>query len=224
MQVQNNEIPFSTGFSSWSPVDRRGPGSCNRRMTESRTAGKEGEGPVEIRKYPNRRYYNTRESRHITLQEICDLVRDGQDIRVTDSKSGEEITGVVLTQILLELESPKLAFFPNSLLQHLIRINTGFLDHFTESYFRQAFAAFGLGGKDWPGGFGADLKPPPLPATAAWAELFGGFFPGSSPETRTPPKEEAGAEPGESVADLRDEIETLHRKLEKLEKMGRSAK
>ena len=196
-------------------------------MGESKTTGKGGEGPVEIRKYPNRRYYNTRESRHITLQEICDLVRDGHDIRVTDSKSGEDITGAVLTQILLELESPKLAFFPVSLLQHLIRINTGFLDHFTESYFRQAFASFGLGGKGWPGGFGVGGKPPAIPGTAAWADLFGGFFPGSKPEPEpTPaPDEVVSEEPeGDFVADLRDEIEALHRKLEKLEKRAKSPK
>ena len=110
--------------------------SCNRTMTAAKASKDKSEGPIEIRKYPNRRYYNTRESQHITLQEICDLVRDGHDIRVTDSRSGEDITGMVLTQILLELESPKLAFFPTSLLQHLIRINTGFLDNFAESYFQ----------------------------------------------------------------------------------------
>jgi polyhydroxyalkanoate synthesis repressor PhaR len=196
-------------------------------MGATKDSKAEGEGPVEIRKYPNRRYYNTRESRHITLQEICDLVRDGHDIRVTDSKSGEDITGAVLTQILLELESPKLAFFPNSLLQHLIRINTGFLDHFTESYFKQAFASFGLGGKSWPAGFGAGMKPPAIPGTAAWTDLFGGFFPGAAPVGKRPagaddtePEEDSGA----SMADLRDEIEELHRKLEKLEKRGKRTK
>ncbi|MEZ5276552.1 MAG: polyhydroxyalkanoate synthesis regulator DNA-binding domain-containing protein [Opitutaceae bacterium] len=196
-------------------------------MGDSKTKDKSGEGPVEIRKYPNRRYYNTRESRHITLQEICDLVRDGHDIRVTDSKSGEDITGAVLTQILLELESPKLAFFPVSLLQHLIRINTGFLDHFTESYFRQAFASFGLGGKGWPGGFGVGAKPPAMPGTAAWADLFGGFFPGARPESEPAPVPDelrVDDPAGDSVADLRDEIEALHRKLEKLEKRGNRAK
>lgn len=186
-------------------------------MSAAKASKDNGEGPVQIRKYPNRRYYNTRASQHITLKEICDLVRDGNDIRVTDSRSGEDITGLVLTQILLELESPKLAFFPPSLLQHLIRINTGFLDNFTESYFRQAFAAFGMEGRGTSDGNSSGFQPSAMPGADAWTDLFGGFFPGSGTsdgKTAQPPKETA--KEGD-VTDLRDEIEALRKKLDRME-------
>jgi polyhydroxyalkanoate synthesis repressor PhaR len=191
-------------------------------MSESKASSGPSGDPVEIRKYPNRRYYNTRESRHITLQEICDLVRQGHDIRVTDSKSGEDITGVVLTQILLDLESPKLAFFPNSLLQHLIRINTGFLDSFAETYFRQAFASFGVGGKGWGGGAASPIHGPALPGSEAWTELFGGFFPGASTAGQSGGAAAGGPGREDPVADLRNEIDSLHKKLERLEKRRKS--
>lgn len=187
-------------------------------MSAAKASKDKTEGPVEIRKYPNRRYYNTRESQHITLQEICDLVRDGHDIRVTDSRSGEDITGVVLTQILLELESPKLAFFPTSLLQHLIRINTGFLDNFAESYFRQAFATFGMGGRDASSDSGNGFIPPVMPGPEAWSSLFGGLFPGAPKPEPDGDQAAKEAEGEEDVADLRDEIEALRKKLDRMEK------
>jgi polyhydroxyalkanoate synthesis repressor PhaR len=191
-------------------------------MTSSQSGDSEIQaGQILIRKYPNRRYYNTRESRHVTLQEICELVRDGHDIRVTDSRTDEDITGAVLTQILLELESPKLAFFPTSLLQHLIRINAGILDNFTESYFQQAFAAFGQNPSLWASGFNSAFKPPILPGTEAWSDFLDPFFttPSSSSAPGNPPPN--SSEVDDSVAELRREIEGLRRKLELLEKRKR---
>jgi len=176
------------------------------------------DGPILIRKYPNRRYYSTRDSCHVTLQEICELVREGHDIRVTDSRTDEDITGVVLTRILLEMESPKLAFFPNSLLQHLIRINTGILDNFTESYFQQAFAAFGQSAGQWASGIGSEFKPPVMPGTEAWSDFLGPFFPKPPPPSTTENPGPGSSGTGDSVPGLRSEIEELREKLERLEK------
>ena len=61
---------------------------------------------VEIRKYPNRCYYDVTHRRHLCLEGIHTLVWDGFDIRVTESESGEDITAKVLTQIIFELGSP----------------------------------------------------------------------------------------------------------------------
>lgn len=188
-------------------------------MTSSQS-GNSGiqDGQILIRKYPNRRYYNTRESRHVTLQQICELVRDGHDIRVTDSRTDEDITGAVLTQILLELESPKLAFFPTSLLQHLIRLNTGILDNFTESYFQKAFAAFGQNPSLWASGFSSEFKPPVLPGTEAWSDFLDPFFTSpSSPSAPGNPRSKS-SDADDSLTGLRSEIETLRQKLEQLEK------
>src|SRR5437764_6986140 len=87
---------------------------------------------LEIRKYPNRRYYDTTRSRHLTLDEIRSLIREGHDIRVIDSKSSVDITAQVLTQIILELETQKLDSFPVPLLVRLIRVNDQLVKDFIE--------------------------------------------------------------------------------------------
>jgi polyhydroxyalkanoate synthesis repressor PhaR len=97
---------------------------------------------LEIRKYPNRRYYDTTRSRHLTLDEIRSLIRDGHDIRVIDSKSSVDITAQVLTQIILELETQKLDSFPVPLLVRLIRVNDQLVKDFIEKYFNQALHSF----------------------------------------------------------------------------------
>lgn len=97
---------------------------------------------LELRKYPNRRYYDTTRSRHVTLEEIQTLIRDGHEIRVTDSKSSEDITAKVLAQIILELDSPKLHIFPVPLLHRLIRANEVIIHEFVDKYFNQALNCF----------------------------------------------------------------------------------
>jgi|SRR5947209_7529553 len=97
---------------------------------------------LEIRKYPNRRYYDATRSRHLTLDEIRSLVQDGCDIRVVDSKTSGDITAQVLTQIILELETQKLDSFPVPLLVRLIRMNDQLVKDFIEKYFNQALHSF----------------------------------------------------------------------------------
>ncbi len=97
---------------------------------------------LDIRKYPNRRYYDATHSRHLTLEEIRALISEGFDIEVTDSKSGADITAQVLTQIILELDTPKIDSFPVALLLRMIRSNDLAFRDFIESYFNQAFKAF----------------------------------------------------------------------------------
>jgi len=96
----------------------------------------------EIKKYPNRRYYNMNRSRHETLEDLLELVRAGHRIRVVDSKTGQDITNVVLTQIILEHDPPKLDIFPASLLHQAIQANQQMVRKFVETYFAQAVDAF----------------------------------------------------------------------------------
>ncbi len=65
---------------------------------------KAGEGPVTIKKYANRRLYNTSTSSYVTLDHLAEMVRDDIDFVVFDAKSGEDITRSVLTQIIFEAE------------------------------------------------------------------------------------------------------------------------
>jgi polyhydroxyalkanoate synthesis repressor PhaR len=103
------------------------------------------EAPVprlDVRKYPNRRYYDTTHSRHVTLEAIHGFIRGGHDVTVTDSRTGADITAQVLTQILLEFDTAKLDSFPVSLLLRVIRVNDPWMREFVETYFDRALAAY----------------------------------------------------------------------------------
>src|SRR5205814_9510775 len=97
---------------------------------------------LEIKKYPNRSYYDATHSRHLTLEEIRSLVQQGYDIRVTDAKTSTDITAQLLTQIILELDTPKLGALPVPLLVRLIRANDQLVKDFIEKYFNQALKSF----------------------------------------------------------------------------------
>jgi polyhydroxyalkanoate synthesis repressor PhaR len=97
---------------------------------------------VELRRYPNRRFYDRTRSQHLNLEEIHRLVRDGYQVSISDSKPGEDITAKVLAHILIEHDPPKLAAFPAELLHQIIRSNESLLRDFVEKYFNQALAAF----------------------------------------------------------------------------------
>jgi polyhydroxyalkanoate synthesis repressor PhaR len=107
-----------------------------------RTTPKSSKGLLEIRKYSNRRYYDSTNSRHLTLEEIRDLIRQGYDIHVTDNQTSANITPKVLTQIILDLDAPKLDLFPEPLLAQLIRVNDQLVKGFYEKFFGQALHAF----------------------------------------------------------------------------------
>src|SRR6478735_819048 len=97
---------------------------------------------LRIRKYPNRRYYDSTRSRHLTLEEIYAAIREGYEIEVLDSKTGDDITARVLAQMIIELDPPKLGIFPVPLLHRLLRANEQLVTDFTKKYFNQALEAF----------------------------------------------------------------------------------
>ena len=77
--------------------------------------------PTTIKKYANRRLYNTGTSTYVTLDDLAEMVKNGEDFRVVDAKSGEEITRSVLTQIIFEQESKGQNLLPITFLRQLIR-------------------------------------------------------------------------------------------------------
>jgi polyhydroxyalkanoate synthesis repressor PhaR len=97
---------------------------------------------LEIRKYPNRRYYDTSRSCHVTLEQIHSLIRDGYDIQVTDTRTGKDITAKVLAQIIMELDPPKLDIFPVPLLHKLLRSSEQIVNDFVQKYFNEALNSF----------------------------------------------------------------------------------
>jgi polyhydroxyalkanoate synthesis repressor PhaR len=79
------------------------------------------EEPTVIKKYANRRLYNTGTSTYVTLEDLAGMVKNGEDFTVVDAKSGEDITRTVLTQIIFEQENKGQNLLPITFLRQLIR-------------------------------------------------------------------------------------------------------
>ena len=77
--------------------------------------------PLHIRKYPNRRYYDTTRSQHVTLRNLYELVREGHPVTVTDSRTGEDITNAILVQVLLVRAPSKLELLPSAFVHQFLR-------------------------------------------------------------------------------------------------------
>jgi polyhydroxyalkanoate synthesis repressor PhaR len=74
-----------------------------------------------IKRYPNRKLYDTDSKRYITLNEIASLIREGKEVSVVDHATEEDLTAVVLTQIIFEQEKQQKGFLPKSVLTNLVR-------------------------------------------------------------------------------------------------------
>ena len=77
-----------------------------------------------IKRYPNRKFYDTEDKQYVSLKGIASLVRAGEEIQVIENKSGEDITSLTLSQILREQERRD-SFLPVSLLTSLVRTSSG---------------------------------------------------------------------------------------------------
>lgn len=77
--------------------------------------------PVTIKKYANRRLYNTGTSTYVTLEDLANMVKEGEDFVVYDAKNGEDITHSVLTQIIFEQENKGQNLLPIAFLRQIIR-------------------------------------------------------------------------------------------------------
>ena len=102
-----------------------------------------GSGPVVIKKYANRRLYNTETSTYVTLEDLAQMVRSDRDFVVNDAKSGDDLTHAVLTQIIVEQEGkaggPSL--LPVPFLRQLIRFYDDAVGKMVPSYLQYSMAA-----------------------------------------------------------------------------------
>lgn len=175
---------------------------------------------IRIRKYANRRYYDSSRSKHLKLEELYHLVRDGHQIQVIDG-DGNDITNVVLAQLLLEHDPLKFDLFPASLLHQTIQANQELVRRFIDQYFSKALDTF-LASKQQFDQFLTQAGLSPLqPLTPFdWARRFllgmngGRSEPMAAAETPEPSTTERPNDP--SIDMLRSEIETLRHELERL--------
>jgi len=116
--------------------------STARAEPSPETAGGPVSQPVVVKKYANRRLYNTESSSYVTLEDLAGMVRQGRDFVVYDAKSGEDITRSVLTQIIVEEESKGRNLLPEGFLRHLIGFYGDSLQTVLPKYLDVAMSGF----------------------------------------------------------------------------------
>jgi polyhydroxyalkanoate synthesis repressor PhaR len=125
-------------------------------------AAPDGRPPVVVKKYANRRLYNTESSSYITLETLAEMVRHGRDFIVYDAKTSEDITRSVLTQIIVEEESKGRAMLPTGFLRQLIGFYGDSMQGLVPKYLEQTMANFAKQQQQ---------------VRAAMQKSMGGFFP-----------------------------------------------
>lgn len=103
---------------------------------------KKKEDMVVIKKYANRRLYDTSRSHYVTLDDLCDMIKEGQEFIVQDAKSGEELTQQVLTQIIVEQESRGQNILPPTFLRNIIKFYGDNMQGVLPNYLEQAMHSF----------------------------------------------------------------------------------
>ena len=100
------------------------------------------DAPITIKKYANRRLYNTATSSYVTLDHLSQMVKDGTDFAVFDAKSGDDITRQVLTHIIVEEESKGQNLLPINFLRHLISFYGDSLQSLVPQYLDHSMGSF----------------------------------------------------------------------------------
>ena len=174
---------------------------------------------VELRRYPNRRYYDCTRSQHLTLEDIYRLVRDGYNVTVSDSKTGEDITARVLAQLILDHDPPKLAAFPVELLHQIIRSNESLLRDFVEKYFNRALTAFLKSQREFDRYLGQTLGLYGLPAIGhGWADMMmGPFMKAFLSNNRETGAETGGQSTADDGSDLRKTVDDIRQQLAEIQ-------
>src|SRR5579862_9074298 len=193
-------------------------------MTDTTTKAAE---PVTIKKYANRRLYNTGTSTYVTLEDLAAMVKSGEDFVVYDAKTGEEITRSVLTQIIFEQENKEgQNLLPITFLRQLIRfygdsvgmlvpryldISIASLTREQEKFRNQMAQAFG--GSP----FGA-LEDQVRRNMEMFERAFAMFTPFARRESDAAAAAESGKSPakGGEIDDLKRELDEMKRKVDKL--------
>ena len=170
-----------------------------------------------VKKYGNRRLYDTGDSRYITLEELADKIRKGSDVQVLDAKTGHDLTQPTLTQIITESRGAA-RLLPVPLLLQLIRMREDALAEFMGRWMTWALAVYNqtrLGARSLSAY--NPLAMAPFAATNALARLLNGPAPWSDHEPPPPPPEApAPPEPqNDDVAQLRREVDELKKSFQK---------
>jgi len=194
--------------------------------------------PITIKKYANRRLYNTATSSYVTLENLAQMVKDGTEFVVYDAKTGEDITRSVLTQIIVEEEGKGgQNMLPIGFLRQLISLYGDNLQFMVPRYLESSMEAFARNQdqmrqyfKDVSGGFpfGAfeEMGKQNMQLFERAMQMFtpfaakGGTAPGA-PGAEGVAGPAKGPEPGGSIDTLRQKLDDLQRQIEEITKTKR---
>src|SRR5246500_3122433 len=157
-----------------------------------------------IKRYSNRKLYDTQESRYVTLEEIEEMIRTGREIAVVDAATGEDLTSVTLAQIILENERNHRAALPTAFLHQLIKHGEAWQD-FVQKSMKSSLEGVLSSQRE------AERVFRELAARAGW-------MPAAPSEAKVEKKNETTTEAEalrSEVATLREQLRTLEERLEK---------
>lgn len=178
---------------------------------------KTGEEPIIIKKYANRRLYNTRSSSYITLDDLSRMTREGIDFQVLDAKTGADITHQILTQIIMEEESHGEQMLPISFLRQLISMYGNSMQALMPHYLEATMDNFRANQmklqETWKASMGPDaLARMAETNMAMFKAAASAFMPGAQPPgTAAPPPAT-----DDDLETLRAQMAEMQRKLDEL--------
>lgn len=188
-------------------------------MAKSKT--NDGSQPVIIKKYANRRLYDTETSSYITLELLSQMTREGREFTVVDAKTGEDITHSVLTQIIMEEEQRGTNLLPVNFLRQLISLYGNSMQSMVPQYLEASMEAFrknqlqfqqAMEGAFAGGPFAEIAKRNMEMFNAAASAFKSGAVPGLGGAEAAPASEQTAQE----VAELKAQLAALNAKIEKL--------
>ena len=164
---------------------------------------------VTIKKYTNRRLYDTESSTYITLDRLAAMVREGREFEVVDAKTGEDITRQVLTQIIVDEESRGSTMLPINFLKQLIGLYGNSMQNFVPSYLEAAMDAFQRNQSAAKDAFGGNVFADLAKRNMAMFEDASRAFTGK-------PKTEAKPSADSDMEQLKAELAALQAKVDRL--------
>ena len=172
--------------------------------------------PIIIKKYANRRLYNTDTSSYITLDDLAGMVRENIDFQVLDAKTGDDITHTILTQIIVEEESSGGQMLPVSFLRDLISLYGNSMQAMMPSYLEASMASFRKNREQLHEAFKSGLGANPLAKIAEtnfrmMQNAAEAFIPGAR-------KPAAKRDQADELAQMREQMAAMQRKLDELSK------
>ena len=193
--------------------------------------------PVTIKKYANRRLYNTATSSYVTLDHLAKMVKDGTDFVVFDAKTGEDITRAVLTHIIVEEESKGPNLLPIGFLRHLISFYGDSLQTVVPRYLEYTMHAFARNQermRDYMREAFGDLNPfkpfeelgkRNMAIFESAMKMFTPFYPDgdAKPGEKKETGGAAGGDNGEQLDQLREKLDRMQKELDDLKKDGRKS-